>query len=317
MSARQASLLSKISGFRCPNCQSRGCWNFKTRPSRRQNSWTAQALCRDCGHAIFLKQLMMIDDIPAKLCAEREFDAASKLNTLFNKSPAFGVVEPLERIGSLLVFEHIAGITPVLILKAAPLDDAVSIMRRLGAWFAKLHEASENGKQTGNLADRLEAVRSWSMHQKPYPSVRRALSYLKTHLPEPEAGSSRYCQLHGDAKPENFLIEGDRIVGIDISWRFRQLPENDLASFLTQYELVVCGFFGTIDKTRRRALEGAFLDGYRSSSTLDETILAWFRVYSLLHLWFRSRETNILHRLRWDTAFRRRMDCLLLDIHEI
>jgi Ser/Thr protein kinase RdoA (MazF antagonist) len=258
--------------------------------------------------------MMICDDIPAEECAEMEFSAANELDTLFKKSPGYGVVEPLERMGSLLIFEHIAGITPVIALRVAALDEAISIMRRLGLWFAKLHEASKKGKQTGGLAGRFEAMMSWSKHQKRHPTVGQALSYLETRLPESEPNSSRYCRLHGDAKPENFLIEGDRVVGIDIGWRFLQLPENDLAQFLTQYELSVCGFFGNMDKSRRQALEDAFLDGYRSSIIVDESILAWLRVYFLLHLWFSSRETSMLHRLRWDIVFRRRMDCLLLEL---
>ncbi|MEH6478311.1 MAG: hypothetical protein V7727_21650, partial [Sneathiella sp.] len=205
----------------------------------------------------------------------------------------------------------------VAVLKTAPLGDAASLMRRLGHWFAKLHEASDKGKQTGGLAGRLDAILGWSAHQKCCPTVEQALLYLTTHLPEPEPADSRYRQLHGDAKPENFLIEGDRIVGIDIGWRFLQLPENDLAQFLTQYELSVCGPFGNIDKRRHRTLVDAFLDGYRSSIIVDESVLAWLRVYFLLHLWFSSRETSILHRLRWDGVFIRRMDCLLLELCEL
>jgi hypothetical protein len=315
MSTRAALLLSSMGGFRCPNCRSQQRWKIKSSPSQRLNSLTAVASCRDCDHTIFLKKMEIIDGVPAEQSAENEFNAASKLNTLFEKSPEFGVVEPLDRIGSLLIFKHITGITPVAELKVAPLDDAASIMRRLGLWFAKLHHASEKGKQTGDLAGRFESMMSWSRRQKPYPVLGKALSYLKTQLPELETASSRYCQLHGDAKPENFLIEGDRIIGIDISWRFLQFPENDLAQFLTQYELSVCGLFGTIDNSRRRILEDAFLDGYRSSIVIDEAVLAWLRIYFLLHLWFSSREMSMFHRLRWDIFFIRRMDCLLLELH--
>jgi hypothetical protein len=303
--------VSAISEFQCSNCLSIGVWKLNGQPSRRLNSLTAEASCQNCGKSIFLKKMMACDGIPAEQCAEREFSAASMLDTLFKKSPEYGVVEPLERIGPLLIFEFIRGITPVTALKRLPVDEAASLMTRLGRWFAELHDASEEGKQTGSLAGRFEAMQSWSEHQKSYPEVGRALLYLKTHLPQPEPASSRYRLLHGDAKPENFLIEGDRVVGIDIGWRFLQLPENDLAQFLAQHELSVCGFFGNIEESRHRTLEKAFLEGYQSLTTIDESILAWLRVYFLLHLWFTTRETSIFHRLRWDIVYRRRLDSLL------
>ncbi len=315
MSNRVNLPVSAISEFQCPNCLSIGGWKLNGQPSRRLNSLTAEASCQNCGQAIFLKKMLECDGIPAQQCAEMEFSAASKLDTLFKKSPEYGVVEPLERIGSLLIFEFIRGITPVTALKMSPVDEAASLMSRLGRWFAKLHDASADGKQTGDLAGRFEAMKTWSEHQKSYPEVGRALLYLKTHLPQLEPDLSRYRQLHGDAKPENFLIEGDRVVGIDIGWRFLQLPENDLAQFLTQHELSVCGFFGNIEESRHRTLEKAFLEGYQSLTTIDESILAWLRVYFLLHLWFTTRETSILHRLRWDIVYRRSLDRLLPELH--
>jgi hypothetical protein len=81
---------------------------------------------------------------------------------------------------------------------------------------------------------------------------------------------------HGDFKPDNVLIDGPRVIAIDIARVFKAPVVYDLAHFLVHLDLHLLHPAGWRLLPRRRRLHAAFLRGYRLGLTHSQAVaLSW------------------------------------------
>jgi hypothetical protein len=119
----------------------------------------------------------------------------------------------------------------------------------------------------------------------------------------------QWCSTHGDFKPDQVLVEGDRITLIDFDRAARAHPARDLGSFLAQLDYQ--HLWGDLDDSRHRRAAAGLLQGYATQGTaLDPETLRLYTALSLFKLLpepFRYRAPD------WPT----RMEKLLHWIEEI
>ncbi len=293
-----------LDSLACPQCAVERRWVTDRRPHKRTNSTTAIVRCSDCGAKLFVKRTHGPSAEKAAQRAEHEFLTMTDVHKRFPASDKLAVVKPLWQQGNTLVFEHIDGHSPTAELDMAPLHTAVSLMERCGAWFAAFHKACGERQQEIDLENKLIYMQS---NPPRHDIADKALGFLQEHLDEVVQLKLIHRRLHGDAKPDNLLLNGAQLVGIDIDGSYWNPPEYDLAQFLTQFEINAGGLFGHIEESRRQALEKAFLRGYQDKGQVCSSIFHWLRVYFLMSFWKSFRGTNFLNDLRWDIFFQRRM----------
>jgi len=298
----------------CPYCSRQHKWTFRGPPSVRLNSITGVAFCQACEKTVFLKHMLSPNCAESEDRAEHEFSVTTEIYEKFRQSPEMGVVKPLGRRKSMVLLEHIVGESPLYALKTGELKAGEVMMRRMAAWLAHLHQACGQTKGDIDFSERLTNISLRIERQKlRKPAASQALLYLQETFSRLSIDEDSHRLLHGDAKPDNFIFDGKRLVGFDIDGRFRNLPEYDLAQLMSQYELSSCSFTGQMNELRRQHLEAAFVDSYRQLMPVDTAVLKWTRVYFLLSFWLSWRAPSPLHRIRWDPLFNRRMQHCLGD----
>lgn len=268
----------------------------------RSNSATAVARCSRCRGRIFVKFLRGPD---AAQEAARVFAVAAAAHEHLQGDPRFSANRPLHRCGAVLAFEWVDGSSPKPVLRQAPLDEAAALARRLGEWLALFHAGDPRRAAAveERLAEHCHAVATdWQPGALP-PAAARGLQALAARALV--RSDQRFVRQHGDAKPDNFLLDGQTVVGIDIAGRHWHLPENDLAQLDVQLRIALLSVAGGLDGRRARRLGDALAAGYASRALLDERTLQTYRWLYLLSFWAGRRTGSPLARWRWDTAFSR------------
>src|SRR5690606_15531755 len=95
-----------------------------------------------------------------------------------------------------------------------------------------------------------------------YAAIAQAIDLQDRRLPVLDHRRFPLVLLHGDAKAENFLTLGHRVVAVDVDYRLRGLPEMDLAQFLVQLRCLPLLSTRVVSTAERARLEAAFLDSY-------------------------------------------------------
>ncbi len=301
---RANQLLIKISSLACPHCQSKKCWELVSKPQVRMNSVTAVVRCAQCNMAFFLKHIIRETQEESIVQAKHEYQVTKTLYLQFPDKPDVAVVKPFCLINTVLVMEYIPGQSPAGLLKSASMTEAKILMGKLGSWFGHFHQAGEASEGRVDLSEkytalsnRLSAISSASC------VANQALFFLEKQLVNYDGQLVPHRQLHGDAKPDNFIIHKRRIVGIDVDCTFRNLQEHDLAQFLAHFRLTCGSMFKRIDKHRIYELETSFLNSYSSTAQFNPEFVAWLKVYYLLNFWLSWRSPGLLYRLHWDRQF--------------
>jgi hypothetical protein len=92
---------------------------------------------------------------------------------------------------------------------------------------------------------------------------------------------------HGDFKPDNVLIDGRRVIAIDIARVFKAPVVYDLAHFLVHLDLHLLHPAGWRFLLLRRRLHTAFLRGYRLSLTRSQAMaLSWLALQRSLQSFY-------------------------------
>jgi Ser/Thr protein kinase RdoA (MazF antagonist) len=237
--------------------------------------------------------------------AAREYATAVDVYERFPKRVDLAVPAPWHRQGPLLVFAFVGGHSPARVFRSAPTGSAAALARTMGEWFALLHSSSSESRGRLDFADRLTGLARRCRDQKlTARAAADGLAWLSAHLDRHPAAEVTFRRLHGDAKPDNFLVEPNRLTGFDVQGRYDNVPEHDLAQFLTQLDLASRGIWMRVDAVRRSAVETAFAEGYRRHAPLDAERLAWLRRFYLLNFWVNWRAAGPLSRWRWDGEFK-------------
>jgi Ser/Thr protein kinase RdoA (MazF antagonist) len=272
---------------------------------RRSNSSTTFATCAACGERAFLKLLPGrgpgVDNEAARL-----FEIAQTAYRRFPSHAEFGVAAPWHRAGRLLVFAQVNGRSPMHTLRHSASDEAASLAGRLGQWLARFHSAGEPcvPAQQDGLSERSRALVSrWSRTSHVPRAASRGLQVLTEF--RPSTAGLRFIWQHGDLKPDNFLFDGRKLVGIDLDGHYCNVPENDLAQLDVQLRIGSLSKLDGVDRTRTRWLCDGLVAGYAAHAPLNLSTLQAFRWLYLLSFWASWRSRGAIARWRWDRAFAR------------
>lgn len=304
-------VLSTLRSFACPACGELRGWRASGRLVRRLNSYTGFAVCRGCDERVFVKQIRRYPRIDPVERASREFRNADALYRAMPEDEHTAVTRPLAAIDGVLVFDYVPGIPLDRALRGKSHERRKRLLATAGAWFARLHssvDASPYGDP--ELSSRLEYLRQRCVSaSRLYPSISRALELQQRRMASIADRSFPLVLVHGDAKPGNFLLSGDRVVAVDVEYRMRGLAEMDLAQFLVQMR-VARSPFPTVPPVHRESSEAAFLAGYSRLRSFDPQVLSWVEMYFTLALWMSDRNRGGLWRIRADRLFRPELERL-------
>jgi tRNA A-37 threonylcarbamoyl transferase component Bud32 len=156
----------------------------------------------------------------------------------------------------------------------------------VGAWLGNFHSAGPCRRQFVCLDERLSALEDLRLFPVPDPSFARAIQTLQKTAPQLKGIEVEASWLHGDCKTDNFFLSGENVYGIDISLRYENPVEYDLAQFLNNLDLLLGSPQYPHLSLLRSRLEKAFWRGYRSTGpAVSHTCLDWLRLNFLLSLW--------------------------------
>ncbi len=298
------SILGTLRDFACPSCGGHHVWRPVGRLVKRLNSYTGFAACRSCGERVFVKRIRRYPRVDPVARALREFANADALYRAMPDDESTGVARPLAAIAEVLLFAYVPGVALPVAMRARTLDDRAAIMERVGSWFAHLHGSDRHGEPGDpELARRLVQLRErCELASRRYASIGRALESMDTRLEGLAGRRFPLVLVHGDAKAENFLLSGNRVVAVDVDYRMRGLSEMDLAQFLVQLRCTRT-LRSPIAGAQRGRFEAAFLAGYARFRSFDADLLAWLEMYFTLSLWMDARRRGWLRRLRSDAIF--------------
>jgi serine/threonine protein kinase len=193
----------------------------------------------------------------------------------------------------LVVTEWVAGrsVHEYLVNLAIPTKDAHAALSASGQWLRRFHGAGSSGcakvdlvKKLAQVDDIYEASRHRRVGQKVLGWMREQL-----HVSSERIAETRFqvgC-LHGDLKPTNLLVDGDRVTAIDIGPIYRSLVWNDVAYYLIQiqWSIITSGHL-------KRMIDldlfcRSFLDAYQEERDEEvEMLLNWLEREVLYRLAF-------------------------------
>jgi hypothetical protein len=157
-----------------------------------------------------------------------------------------------------------------------------STLQQVGVALAELHRQRLKHLQPVSCAaealDVMELVSdlcylqpSLAGHLK---SLSRTIADGLVQLPQ------QWCSTHGDFKPDQVLVQRDRVTLLDFDRAARAHPTRDLGSFLAQLDYQY--LWGDLDDHRRRAAAAGLLNGYTSHSAAPDPEA--LRIYTALSL---------------------------------
>jgi len=300
----------------CPTCQRPGTWRRLQPSLRRRASRIAFVSCSDCGLRAVLKE------VQSDTSAARLFRVAQQVHRDFQGDGRLAVAQPLARSGSVLLFAHSPGTSPLPVLINGPMVNAIGLASAIGEWLATYHQIPVRVDESGDLnpapLDLASEVRdleaefsSEGVHKPREAGVFKRLRTLA--LKASAEPLRRLVRLHGDAKPDNFLFDGETLVGIDIEGQYLGMPERDLAQFEAQLRASATRWLGRADQGRLLALSSAVAQGYRLRAPLDSARLNALRVICVLHSWINWRSASSATGWRWDLVFSPHVAALLAE----
>lgn len=307
------AVLALLRDFACPSCGEDRVWRGRGGLVKRLNSYTGFAACRNCGERVFVKRIRRYPRVDPIERARREYDNAVLLHRAMPDDDCTGVARPLAVIDGTLVFAYVPGIPLDRAVRWKTPEDRSAILSKAGTWFARLH-LSDTGSEHGNpdFPSRLVHLRDQcAAAAGRYPSVSRALELQRRRLESLADRSFPLVLVHGDAKAENFLLSGSRVIAVDVDYRMRGLAEMDLAQFLVQMRVTRSRSLALAANGDHARDESAFLAGYARLRSVDAGVLAWMETYFTLSLWMNGRRRGRLRRFQADAVFRAELNRLL------
>lgn len=284
-----------LSSLTCNACKQVGRWRaISTR--RRHNSMIALADCRGCGARLFLKTFVDHEGISATRVAHDQYRLAEELSRRFDSSGALRVPRPLAIFDATMAMEYINGRPASAAIQASAPDAQDRLLECIGRWFASYHTAMACEDLPADFSEKCERLRDRSAKLSSHHPIRAAIARLESSRHRFDGRSFRCARLHGDAKPDNFLVARDAFYGIDIQAAYRNLVEYDLAQFLCQMLLSTANVVRCRRHPRAEAMEAALLRGYAQLGPYDEAALGWLRTYFFASLWLNAPAAGFTQR---------------------
>jgi hypothetical protein len=223
--------------------------------------------------------------------AERQFDAMRRAHGGFATDGTLLVPRPLDYLpdGPAVVMERVPG-TPLasLLRRALPWGrsrrSAEARCVQAGRWLARYHAATAAGGPRPLDADTkwdflLESLASLDRAGVEPALLGRLLDALRPTAADAFARPRPVAGLHGDFTADNVLVDGERMIGIDVWGTFVNTVDHDLASFLNSLHLLRITW--PLPGPTLGRLERAFLGGYAAGETEQSPATLVLRVIGL------------------------------------
>ena len=253
--------------------------------------------------------------------ATEQFQALQTIAPLMPKNEPYAVPQPfkLDAPNGLIAIEWIDGRTLTSYLKEYrfPMDKLLELIERAGIWLQHYHAI--RAEPTATL-DATKQYQEFAANVAASP-LRADRTFMRANLEIDRQVESITEQtfpralLHGDFKTDNLMLSGDRIVGMDIQARHKNLVLWDIVPFLNRIGLFLYSPHGLRLLRRRHEIEQRFLTGYfaRELSAQESAAIAWLRLLILLQQWddrHISMANNRLKRAVNDWTYRREANWL-------
>ena len=234
---------------------------------------------------------------PAPELARSYFDALGCVHDRMNGHPLFASARPyalFEDLG-VVVAEWVDGPMLSRVITASPVMDARLAARKAGAWLARLHrsaDASFRPLDARGMLSQLDTV--LAAHQRPRSGsiLGGALDALHQTACSVTGTPVLWTRVHGDFKPDNMLMSGGKLTGIDIDLRYPGPGSLDTAQFLNHLALLFRTPRGIRRFSRGGEISASFCRGYQRDGglPLGHPQLAWVRLHNAVRLFLRHRD---------------------------
>jgi aminoglycoside phosphotransferase (APT) family kinase protein len=262
-------------------------------------SASAQVFRADGGR---IRRPMMVKQFVRDQLGGSAADAARRYFLSLNRISALARDAGMSASEPLLLLEHHGIVVASWIegpalsewLLQASFHERRTMLGRAGAWLARLHRASGFEYRVPDIAEaiaRLETRFSQSAERKSR-LVLDALAVLQSSANDLRTRPVPWSLSHGDFKPSNLIIEGDRLVGIDVDLVIEAPNVNDAAHFLNHLQSRFYRPKGWLRWFEIEQLTECFAQEYARAAggEMDVTLLAWRRLYNAVYLVLSHRE---------------------------
>jgi len=234
-----------------------------------------------------------IDDAtgsPVPEMAVAEFGALARVHEAMGAG-RFSVPEPmvLREQAAEIAIEWIDGLTLRQELARRPFSvaNAERLCSLAGQWLNAFHGARVLPPGALDLDDKLAQVHAMA-EARPVPDrlFRSAVEFLCEAAAL--AGRPRLPRswIHGDFKPDNLMVSGDRVVGVDVHASFENVVVYDLASFLNQLSLFLCSPRFVLLRISWDRLRTVLCREYGlDADPAVRLALQWVMLFQLLDMW--------------------------------
>lgn len=283
---KDPELSAAVSALECPDCRQID-WRLSS-VQPRHNSKTGTACCVRCGRLVFLKALKAESVAAARFAAQQQFLLERQLFEQSDRVGGFHVLQPLALRDATIVMEYLEADTASRVLRASSPEVQDRLLEEIGRWFAAFHQVMACEEGPVDFEEKCASLRIRSARLAAHHPARLTIEWLENERRSFDGRRFKRARLHGDAKPDNFLVSGTRIYGIDAHAGYRNLVEYDLAQFLGQMVVSMGNPLSRRVHRRSGEMEAAVLRGYRSLMPFDEDALRWLRGYFLVSLWLNA-----------------------------
>jgi len=303
---RAHRIRDELEGVACAVCGNSTGWQVHGSPQPRLNSVAAVVDCASCGTRFFLKKRSVSAGALVGTLARDEFDAAQRVYAAYPSDSDYGVVRPFRVIPEkgLLFFSYVEGRNAADLLLELGADRKIAVLERMGAWLRRFHDSTQPSEGSADLQERLQWLQARLADNCPSSRTFSAmLAYLNNEVRRFAGSAFRIVGLHGDCKPENFLVRDAQVIGIDVSWKHRYVAEYDLSQFLAQLALFARSMRGCRLMRSGKQLEAAFLRGYGIDRPESIRLINWFKAHYFLSYWLSWRKRGPVQKVYWDAYF--------------
>jgi len=231
------------------------------------------------------------DQVLAMNTPELQYRSLTSLWPKFRDDAELGLPQPLDYFSDLpaLVMERVKGnslqalFSKINILPSHRRTLASACMRT-GRWLAKLHHATSlaPGKldvkqKLADAKDNLVKLESMGFASELCGKSVQRLDLLAGQLSVEE---TPMALVHGDFTVDNIVVDGERIVALDLTGRDHNAIEHDLATFLNSLRLLRLTM--PLSQSLLNRCSDAFLYGYFGFHSVSPPALHFLRVAGLL-----------------------------------
>jgi tRNA A-37 threonylcarbamoyl transferase component Bud32 len=181
--------------------------------------------------------------------AELQYRALVSLWPQFGNAANFSLPQPLDYFSDLpaLVMERVKGASlqqlfGKIVVMPSRRRSLVSTCERTGRWLSHLHVATSIVPGKLNVEEKLvhATANLAKLESMGFSSelCRQCADFLNRQADRVALAETKMALVHGDFTVDNVMVDGDRIVALDLTGRDHNAIEHDLATFLNSLRLL-------------------------------------------------------------------------------